>query len=276
VGVVNTVTFFWEIWKRYLPAGRETPPRKILLLLSAILAVSLAVGAADEKTELTLREFRALVLEQAAGGKAPVPQGGIERSRERAEEVFLRLLAAQGKGAAASQSLDRLTGWHKVALARLQAQSASAVDVELLRFSELRAAATLAGFEAERRQAAAEANALLRRPPDSALVALPDRSTGEPPERVAPGKKEEPRTPESGAPASDSPQPPGNADIAARKAQFEKELLPAGSDLLAKMYQSYLFGGIPLTALLWQEQQVYRTELDYRLLLVEAERQQKQ
>ena len=38
------------------------------------------------------------------------------------------------------------------------------------------------------------------------------------------------------------------------------------------MYQSYLFGGVPLTALLWQEHEVFETDLQYRLLLVEQER----
>jgi hypothetical protein len=43
------------------------------------------------------------------------------------------------------------------------------------------------------------------------------------------------------------------------------------TDLLAKMYQSYLFGGIPLSSLLWQEQELTRIETEYRLLHVQAE-----
>ena len=49
--------------------------------------------------------------------------------------------------------------------------------------------------------------------------------------------------------------------------------MPQARDLIGKMYQNYLFGGVSLSALLWQEEQVYETELQYRLLLVEAERE---
>jgi len=52
---------------------------------------------------------------------------------------------------------------------------------------------------------------------------------------------------------------------------YSKQLLPMGTDLLSKMYQSYLFGGIPLASLLWQEQELTRIETEYRLLHVQAE-----
>ena len=62
------------------------------------------------------------------------------------------------------------------------------------------------------------------------------------------------------------------SDFAPQIARFEQDLLPQGHDLLAKTYQNYLFGGVALSALLWQEEHVHQTELQYRLLLVEAER----
>ena len=143
---------------------RRSGWRRILtgiLLLAGGIPGALCRVAAEPKSELTLSEFRALVREQS-------PQA----SQERAWEVFSRLLAAQGNKAAARQSLDRLSGWHKAVQARFQAQNAPALDVELLRFSEAKAAASVAQFEAERREALREANFLLKRPPNSALVAL--------------------------------------------------------------------------------------------------------
>ena len=263
----------------FRPGGRTLLAR-IPLLAIGILGGGLSVRAAEQKTDVTLSEFRALVQEQS-------PLEKLQANLDRAGEVFSRLLAAQGREAAARQSLDRLSGWHKAAQARLQAQNAPASDVDLLRFSEARATASVAQFEAERREAMQEANLLLKRPPDTALLALmegsggrdtPDAAKGADQSRDREGAVSSRGANEPGP--SPSPVPPiptataqeVGPEIASHKAQFEKELLPLGAELLSKMYQSYLFGGIPLTALLWQEQQVYNTELQYRLLLVEAER----
>ena len=59
-----------------------------------------AARAENPKTEFTLSEFCALA-----------QQSGMPET-QRAEEVFFRLIAAQGSEAAARQSLDRLSGWH--------------------------------------------------------------------------------------------------------------------------------------------------------------------
>jgi len=235
--------------------NRRTVTR-ISISVIGILGTTLSVRSAQQKTEFTYPEFRASVREQSSPEK-------LQANLERAGEIFARLLAAQGKEAAARQSLDRLSGWHKSVLARVQAQSAPAADEEQLRFAEANAVAHVAQFEAERREALREANVLLKTPPDSAMVALLDTKLD---------TKNVPAQPASALQASGASGHELNPDVASRKAQFEKELLPLGTELLGKMYQSYLFGGVPLTALLWQEQQVYRTELEYRLLLVEAER----
>jgi hypothetical protein len=174
--------------------------------------------------------------------------------RRGAEGEFFRLLAAQGRAAAARQSVDRLSGWTKAAEARLAAESAPPLDVDTLRFAEAKAEARLARFEAEQRRAAREVNQLLGRSADSPLLALTSQA------------------------APDSVEKPGPAgstqgEFAKRRAQFEQGLLPQARDLLGKTYQNYLFGGVSLSALLWQEEQVYETELQYRLFLVEAERE---
>lgn len=233
------------------------PARRIVARsLALTFLAALAGSAADQKTELTLPAFRAQVREQSSPEKQ---QSNVER----AVDIFLRLLAAQGREAAARQSLDRLSGWYKAAQARLQAQNAPVSDVELLRFAQVKAAARAAQFEAERLSAAEEANLLLKRPATAPFVAVIES-----PAQTNPQKADQ-KT-ESAA----APPPEIRPDIASRKAAFEKELLPRGNELLGKMYQSYLFGGIPLTSLLWQEQQVYSAEMEYRLLLVEGAKKQ--
>jgi len=270
----------------------------IALLLGGIAGGEVAVRAADQKAELTLGEFRALIEQQIAGEKPPAAperggkrgspraqDGGADRGmdraadprRELAGEVFFHLLSAQAQESAARQSLDRLSGWLKTAEARLQTQSAPATDANLLRLYAARASARVARFEAQRLSAVREANALLNRPPATPVVAVmqaaaaapdkpapdkpsPDNSSKEAPEKKAEG------TADTKAPAVGEIGP----DFASRKAQYEKVLLPMGAELLAKMYQSYLFGGMTLTSLLGQEAEVYRTELEYRLLVVEA------
>ena len=228
--------------------------RNLLFLLLVIVPhLALAQRAAEPKAELTLAEFRAL-LRPAAPAADQTSEAG-EASRRRAEEGFFGLLAAQARVAAARQSVDRLSGWAKAAEARLAAQSAPPLDVEMLRFAEAKAEARIERFEAEQRRAARQINQLLGRKADSPLLALTSQA------------------------APDSAEKPGNAgsaqgEFAKRRAQFEQGLLPQARDLAGKTYQNYLFGGVSLSTLLWQEEQVYETELQYRLLLVEAEREQ--
>jgi hypothetical protein len=252
--------------------------------VALIHSLPAALLAADQKTELTLAEFRTEFRTTPQPGESPkADKNRREQNRpespspnpEYADSVFLRLLALQGKEQAARQSMDRLSGWLKAAQARLQAQSAPASDVDLLRFSASKAAASVARLEAERLQASREANLLLKRPPESPLVAVPTIAAAVPGASPAGGSKD---AAPSGTAAAQAVAPTVRevgADFAARKTQFEKELLPLGNDLLTKMYQSYLFGGTPLSALLWQEQQVHETELEYQALLVEAEKQAK-
>lgn len=237
-------------------------------ILVALLLAHYCI-AAEPGTEVKLAEFRALVQSASQPEKAE-KKGQAEKSTkpepnpERAEDVFFRLLMEQGRVAAARQSLDRLSGWEKTAQVRLQTQNASAEDVDLLRFAAARAAAVVAQSEAARLKVLREANALLKRPPESPLTAMTESFVAE--SAATP--------PATAAPTAASSKQEVGADVASRKAQFEKELLPLGNELLSKMYQSYLFGGTPVAALLWQEQQVYQAELAYRSLLVEMTRQQ--
>ena len=59
--------------------------------------------------------------------------------------------------------------------------------------------------------------------------------------------------------------PANDAETEESLEKLEKEILPQGRELLTKLYQNYLFGGVPVSALLWQEQQLYQTELDYHV-----------
>ena len=212
---------------------------------AAVLLLTVLVGAAeglsqaapDSLAEMTPAQFRSRV-----EARLTEQSRAASRSREKlpppdlriADEAFSQLLTAQAREAAARQSVDRLSGWSKAIQARFQAQSAPALDVEMARFAEAKATAQSAQYEAERQRALRKANSLLGKPADSALVAL--------------------------LPAT------SNASSGALE-KLEKETLPQGRELLAKLYQSYLFGGIPLSSLLWQEQELYRTELQYRVWL---------
>ncbi|OFV98068.1 MAG: hypothetical protein A3H28_10690 [Acidobacteria bacterium RIFCSPLOWO2_02_FULL_61_28] len=234
----------------------------LFLLLLVIPNAATARQTAGLGAEMTLSQFRTLLRSQPQrAGQSP------ETNRPRADEIFFQLLATQGREAAARQSLDRLAGWTQAAQARLAAQSAPALDVEVLRFSEATAQARLAQFEAVRRRALRQANQSLGREPDSPLVAL---TTPTEPELA--GKPNEAGTIQPDARRANSP-PVKATESAKRLAQFEKDLLPQAQELLGKVYQNYLFGGISLSALLWQEEQVYQTELQYRLLMVEVERE---
>jgi hypothetical protein len=158
-----------------------------------------------------------------------------------ADELFSNLLAAQAREAATRQSVDRLSGWSKTIEARFQIQNAPALDRDMIRFVEAKASAESARYSAERQRLAGQANALLGRPAEAPLVAVLQLGSGPAP---------------AGAAASDS---------AAALARLESEVLPQGQELLAKLYQSYLFGGVPLTTLLSHEQRLYAADLDYRL-----------
>ncbi|MBI3894879.1 MAG: hypothetical protein HY313_03005 [Acidobacteria bacterium] len=233
--------------------------------------------AADDSTELTLSQFRA----QAKNPRPPAPMRG-SRSREdpaaeaefrqRADALFFNLLSAQGKEAAARQSLDRISGWSKAAEARLAAQQLAPLDMELLHFAEAKAASRLAQSEGERRQMLQEANRLLGREPSSSFVVLPNKTASDPPEE--PQKSKTP-APASATTSSSETEPSRNAssDLTKLQSRMGKELLPQAHELLGKMYQSYLFGGVALSDLLWVEEEVYDAELQYQLLVVETEKE---
>lgn len=164
------------------------------------------------------------------------------------EDHFFQLVDGQVREAAARQSLDRLAGWTKAAQARFEAQSAPLLDVEILRFAEANAEARLERWQAERDVGLTSVNGLLGRGPHAPLIAIT-----------------------SNASPSSADFQSANDNLAARIERFE-QLLTQAQELLAKMYQNYLFGGVTLPALLWQEEQTYQTELQYRLLLVQADR----
>jgi hypothetical protein len=200
-----------------------------------IVLLALAFGAAQDTFDsagMTLAQFRNAVEARLAEVTRPASRQkeGPPADLRPADEAFRELLTAQARQAAAQQSLDRLAGWSKAIQARLQLQSVPELDGEMIRFAEARLAAESARYDHQRQQAAARANALLGRPAEAPLSALlPTSSNGES---------------ESGK---------------------SSDLLAQGRDLLSRMYQSYSFGGTQLGALLWQEQQVYQAELDYRV-----------
>jgi hypothetical protein len=246
-------------------AGSAALLAATLLIVAAALPPA-SYAQAEQKGELTLSEFRNLARKPAAPDKAVGKSKSAPRVEPRpdhaaADRAFFALLTLQGRQAAARQSLDRLSGWYKAAQQRLQAQNAPALDVDTLRYAELRAAAAVDGLEDERLQAVGEANALLGRPASSTLTVLLEQQ----PSSAADGKTA-PSAGQSTATVA------GQPDQSSRRQLYEQKLLPLGAELLSKAYQSYLYGGLPVVELLWQEQQVHRSELEYRLLLVEAER----
>ena len=242
---------------RRFPIGLGT----VLLLLAGAGRVSGQGGASP--TELTFSQFAVLAPRESPPQGAPARPGRPqpEVDQRRAAALFHGLLLAQGRQAAARESLDRISGWVKAIQARFEAQNAAALDLEILRFSEAVAATRLARREAEQLRARQRANSFLRRSLDSPLIALPE----------APPAKE-PTTAES------SKEGPGvsvaNSTYGSRRLaeieQLEKELLPQGRDLLAKIYQGYLVGGLSLNSLLWQEQELYAVEMRYQSLLAET------
>jgi hypothetical protein len=246
--------------------------------LIIFFTIALASPAADEKTAMTLADFRSQISSQQAPAQATTrssnkksePQAIPAVNLDQADNDFYHVLSAQGNVSAARQSVDRLAGWLKSAETRLQAQSTSETDVALLRLAEGRAASRVARFEAERLDAVRAVNVALKRSNTSQFIALSSNS-GKPTATEEIGDKQ-PKP--SVSPDKASPKNPDiSPDLASRRAQFETDLLPAGNDLLGMTYQSYLFGGRSLTELLWQEQEVFRTDLEYRQLLVELEKQ---
>ncbi|MBI4464502.1 MAG: hypothetical protein HY647_07335 [Acidobacteria bacterium] len=163
---------FWKVmtihrkllWRQLGPwlfVGRKAAALVILVALSG----SWCLKAADVPTELTLPHFLSLIRARSTPSNQAAPLS-------KAEEVFRRLLRIQGQEAATQQSLDRLSGWSKVIQARFEAQHASALDVEMVRFANSKVAAELAQLQADRLGALREANLLLGKTPDAPLVAL--------------------------------------------------------------------------------------------------------
>ena len=227
--------------------NRKTATVLAVVVLSGILRLP----AAQAPAALTLSQFLDLILARRAQATQPAPLSKVE-------EVFRKLLAAQGQEAAARQSLDRISGWSKVAQARLAAQNTGALDVEMLRFAETKVAAELAQLQAARQDALQEANRLLGRGADTPLVAiartLPSSS---PAAGLTPGETEQ----ELASPQGATPETPGVPHRPDALESFQKEVLPQAQELLSKLYQNYLYGGVSLGTLLWQEQEVYRAEL---------------
>ncbi len=218
----------------------ERSAARNLFFLSFLLShLALAQTPPEPVPALTLAEFRRQVAARSEDPNVPRPV---------LEDHFFQLVDGQVREAAARQSLDRLAGWTKAAQARFEAQSAPLLDVEILRFAEANAEARLERWQAERDVGLTSVNGLLGRGPHAPLIAIT-----------------------SNASPSSADFQSANDNLAARIERFE-QLLTQAQELLAKMYQNYLFGGVTLPALLWQEEQTYQTELQYRLLLVQADR----
>ena len=229
---------------------------------ATVLAVAafsgvLRLPAAQAPTQLTLPQFLGLMRSRSAQAEQPA-------SLSDAKEVFRRLLAAQGQEAAARQSLDRISGWSKVVQARFEVQHANALDVEMLRFAETKAAVELAQFQAVRREAMHQANRLLGRDSDTALTAITQRLPSSSP---SPGETQEAISGRQGT----VPETPDLSKRPTALETFQKEVMPQAQELLSKLYQNYMYGGVSLSTLLWQEQEIYRAELRYWSALAEAE-----
>jgi hypothetical protein len=184
-----------------------------------------ANAAPPDSSTLTLDQFRAL-FEAHASRAAGRSRSPVDMKP--ADELFFQLLALQARNTALQRSVDRISEWSKSIQARFRLQTAPQLDIDAIRFAEGKRAAESAGIETEQAQIVERANKLLGRPLDASLVAA--------------------------APAREPVGPPPSND-----------LLTQAEELLDKLYQSYQFGGIPLGVLLWHEEDVYRTELDYRL-----------
>jgi len=215
------------------------PPAQFLpAILVAALLLHAARGysqtAADSSSQLTLTQFRSLV-----AARLSETSRATSKSRDKqpppdlhpAEEVFARLLILQARGSAVHQSVDRLAGWGKAIRLRFQTQNAPELDVDVARFEEARMVAESARIEAEKKRAVEQANSLLGRPAAAPLVALLPLSRAEDPNGVD---------------------------------KQQKDVLAEGEELVTKMYRSYQFGGITVTALMEYEKVLYELELEYR------------
>ncbi|MSO19178.1 MAG: hypothetical protein EXQ56_01745 [Acidobacteria bacterium] len=168
-----------------------------------------------------------------ANTKVPLPPPDYHAS----DETFLQILLAQAGAAAARQSQDRLAGWNQAIQLRLETQSISSLDAEILAHAEKQTASEVARLEANRRRAIARANAVAGRPTAEPLLAVVE------------------------------PAPPSNEDAQGLEL-FERDVVPRGQELLKKLFQSYSVGGVSVSELLWQEQQATQVEMNYRVWAV--------
>ena len=221
------------------PLSRLRPKEQSLVSMLVRMILLQAIGgfaqsAPDSSNDLTLFQFRSLVAARISqttpvNNKSRDPQPSPDLRP--ADEVFFQLLMLQAKDAAVHQSIDRLSGWSKSIQSRFQTQNAPELDVEVARFEEARMSAESARIEAEQKRITERANRLLGRPADTALVALLPSSGGQ----------------ESSAVENQA-----------------RDVLTQGEELVAKMYKSYQFGGISVTALMEYEKVLYEFEFEYR------------
>ena len=219
-------------------AHNGTTAQFLSAILGALLLLHAARGysqtAADSSSQLTLAQFRSLVaarLAEASRTTSKTRDKQPSPDLQPAEEVFARLLILQARVGAVQQSVDRLAGWSKAIQLRFQTQNAPEFDVDVARFEEARMVAESARIEAEQKRAVEQANSLLGRPPAAPLVALLPLSSSENPNGVD---------------------------------KQQKDVLAQGKELVTKMYRSYQFGGITVTALMEYEKVLYELEIEYR------------
>lgn len=191
---------------------------------------------AGGNSPVTLAQFREMIAKnqpKPANTKVPLPPPDYHAS----DETFLQILLAQAGAAAARQSQDRLAGWNQAIQLRLETQSISSLDAEILAHAEKQTASEVARLEANRRRAIARANAVAGRPTAEPLLAVVE------------------------------PAPPSNEDAQGLEL-FERDVVPRGQELLKKLFQSYSVGGVSVSELLWQEQQATQVEMNYRVWAV--------
>jgi len=229
-----------SIIRHILPCGLVLPLLLVVFLSTAakvhgqIAAGSPPTASNDETqpSELSLEQFRALVakrLSQAVLTDRKSRDPLPPPDLHPADDAFLELLLIQGKETAVHQSLERLSEWSKSIRARYQIQTAPQLDLDIARFVEARMVVESARVESEQARIIARANKLLGRSPAAPLVALSPEATA--------------------------------AD------QQAKEVLKQGEDMVAKMYESYQFGGTSITSLMEYENVLYEFDLEYRQTL---------